>query len=145
MANFILFNPDSLPVPNRVTRYLKQVDSLLYVDDPNALKNPVLPSDVALGLLKVVDGQVVELDQADLDAIAAQQAANAAASEAARIAAAREFAKGVLDGDEGYETFLKIMLEAIVDQLNVLRPYHSLADITPAQVKTVIVNKINAL
>ena len=145
MANFILFNPDSLPVPNRVTRYLKQVDSLLYVDDPNALKNPVLPSDVALGLLKVVDGQVVELDQADLDAIAAQQAANAAASEAARIAAAREFAKGVLDGDEGVEIFMKIMLEAIVDQLNVLRPYHSLADITPAQVKTVITNKINAL
>ena len=145
MSDILIFNPDSTPVANRAVRYLRSVNTPDYSDRTDVLINPVLPADIALGLLKVVGDQVVELDQADLDAIAAQQAANAAASEAARIAAAKEFAKGVLDGDEGYETFLKIMLEAIVEQLNVLRPYHSLADITPAQVKTVITNKINAL
>ena len=145
MSDILIFNPDSTPVANRAVRYLRSVNTPDYSDRTDVLINPVLPADIALGLLKVVGDQVVELDQADLDAIAAQQAANAAASEAARIAAAREFAKGVLDGDEGVEIFMKIMLEAIVDHLNVLRPYHSLADITPAQVKTVIVNKINAL
>ena len=145
MSDILIFNPDSTPVANRAVRYLRSVNTPDYSDRTDVLINPVLPADIALGLLKVVGDQVVELDQADLDAIAAQQAANAAASEAARIAAAREFAKGVLDGDEGYETFLKILLEAFVEQLNVLRPYHSLADITPAQVKTVITNKINAL
>ena len=145
MSDILIFNPDSTPVANRAVKYLRSVNTPDYSDRTDVLINPVLPADIALGLLKVVGDQVVELDQADLDAIAAQNAANAAASEAARIAAAKEFAKGVLDGDEGYETFLKIMLEAIVEQLNALRPYHSLADITPAQVKTVITNKINAL
>ena len=145
MANILIFDPNSTPIPNRAIRFRPSVHTPDYAGLPNVLINPDMPPDVPIGMLKVVDGIPVELTPEDLVLIAQTQADATAAANVARVQAAKDFAKGVLDGDEGVEIFLKIMLEAIVDQLNVLRPYHSLADITPAQVKTVITNKINAL
>lgn len=145
MSDILIFNPDSTPVANRAVRYLRSVNTPDYSDRTDVLINPVLPPSVPLGMLKVVDGVPVELTPEDLVSIAAQRDYEAGIAEALRIQSAKNFAKGVLDGDEGYETFLKILLESFVEQLNVLRAYHSLADITTAQVKTVITNKINAL
>lgn len=144
MANVIVFDPNSVPVPNRIREYLKSVNTTHYKDRADVLINPVLPEGIALGLLKVLNGEVVELTQSDLDAIAYQHSLDTAILEAKRIREAKDFAKGVLDGDEGYEVFLNALVTVIVQQFNSLRSQHGLGNITKDQVKAAIVSEIGS-
>lgn len=64
MANVLLFNPDSRPIPNRAISYLRSVNTGDYTSNPNALINPDMP-DGSVFDLKVVDGVPVLLTDAD--------------------------------------------------------------------------------
>lgn len=144
MANVIIFDPQSDPIPNRVTQYLTDVNQSHYKERSDTLINPVLPPGVALGLLKVVGVQVVELSQSELDAIAYKHSLDVAIAKAQLLKEAKAFAKTVLDADEGYAVFLNALVTIIVQQFNALRGQHGLPSITKDQVKQAVINEIGS-
>lgn len=130
MANILVYDTSSTPVPNIAKRYLRSRNTSEYRGLPGVLINPDLPQGLELPPgrevslehlnLKVAGGKVVGLSQVDLGIIAQAQAAADAASEQERIAAAKAFARGILDGDEGFEVFLKAQLTWLIKQINPL-------------------------
>lgn len=151
MATAVLFNPESTPVPNRVVRYLRSVQAGDYDGRPDAVVNTDPSGDnpqvaaldaanVPMSQWKVVGNNVVQLDQADLDAIAAAQAAAAAAAFAAFKEEVKARIINQTDLRELTAAILETVFELIVPQLNTLRAFHSLSaidkDTVIATVKT---------
>lgn len=81
MANVIQYNPSDPTVANKVTVYLTSVNTPDYEEQPNTLINPDLSgvSEIAQAYWKVSGTDVVEMTQAEKDAI---DAANAAVAQA---------------------------------------------------------------
>lgn len=144
MANVIVFNPNSTPVANRVLNYLESVNTSYYKDRDDVVINPDIPAGVPLTKLKVSNGLVVELTPAELSAIAAQEAIEAAQGEARLLAESKEFAKTVLDKSEPYGVFLNAYTTVLVQQLNVLRTNAGMNAITKDQVKAAIVAELSS-
>lgn len=74
MANVVIYDIQT----NRVLRYLKSVNTPDYDTRPDVIVNPSLP-DVALKFMKINNGQVVEMSQAEKDIVLYEEqvAANA--------------------------------------------------------------------
>lgn len=136
-ADIVVFNPASTTVPNRVVSYLRSQDTNLWIGNPNALINPALPAGVAVNLLKVSGGLVVQMTTAEINAI---NAANATAL----IAAAKAGGKTNFDNDYSDGRVLRAVVAVLLDEINILRANAALAAWTPAQARTAIQTKIDA-
>ena len=86
---------------------------------------------------KVVGSEVQEFAQGEKDA---QDAAEAAAADAAL----RAGGKGLFDGQTAEGQAFRAFIQGVVGQINTLRAFHSLPDITLAQVKSAIQASIDA-
>jgi len=86
---------------------------------------------------KVVADDIAEMTQGEKDAV---DAAEVAAVETD----AKDSAKSVFDGTDSDGRSKKAMLEMIMDELNILRALHGLADRTPAQIRTAYRNKVDS-
>lgn len=74
-GDIAIFDPNSQPVPNQVKQYLRSVNTPYYYGRDDIVIMPTMPH-YNLKFLKVKNGQVVEMTQAEKDAIiqAEQQA-----------------------------------------------------------------------
>jgi hypothetical protein len=68
MPTFVLYDPSSLPVANRVTRVTVTNDHAME-DVANWLRNPVLPEGFTTSNSKVSDGEVVLMSAGELRSI----------------------------------------------------------------------------
>lgn len=146
MPNYVIFDPASSPVANRVIGRASSFPAEKAGQlGPNRLE--VATFDGINNWSKVSGGQVVAMTQAEIDSIVA-------ASQAADKAAVKAAAKAIfVTPDEPTAQAIKLAFETLIEltvtQLNVLRTNAGLATITNAQVKTSFKNtyesKVDAL
>jgi hypothetical protein len=133
MPNYVIFEPTSSPVPNRV---IGKAASF-----PAEKQGQLGPNKVEVDSLdgitqwhKVSNGQVVPMTQAEIDSIVA-------ASQAADKAAIKAAAKAIFVTPEdptahAVKLAFETLIELMVNQINTLRTSAGLATITNNQVKT---------
>ena len=155
MPSVITFNPDSPTVPNRVTGYKRSVqesdwagvpNSILYYDpsgDPPEV-SLLIANLVPISEWKVEGGIVVALTQADKDALAAQQAIDAAAAAVANLAALKVAVKAQLVNQHELRDAILAVVDVMVPEINLLRAQHGLAARTAGQVATALKNAYDA-
>lgn len=155
MANVIIYDPASTPIANKVVRYLRSVQESDYAAHPSVVinKDPsgdnpqvaaLLAANVPMSEWKVSGSNVVQLTQADKDAIAAAEASAAATAAANYITASKADAKVIVDKVDRYGRMLRAFAEVMVDEISILRAQHSLAPRTLVQLRNAINAKIDA-
>ena len=96
-----------------------------YIEDPDLSPVAGFPS-----IYWIITGDIVSLmDQAARDAV-----------DAANLIASRDALADELDRAE---TFMRAFALIVMDELNILRGQHGLADRTPAQLKTALRNRLD--
>lgn len=121
-------------VLNRTTKeFLRSVHTPAYPAD-QWIRNPDLSavSGLPTKYWKISGDTVLAMD-------AAEQAAVDAAEDATRTAEETAAAKAEFDAQRLFRAVVGVML----DQINVLRQRAGLAEITPAQARTAIMNKLD--
>jgi hypothetical protein len=103
-----------------------------------------MPEGEPITNLKVDGGIVVVLDQTDLDAITAADAAAAAQASADYITNTKAQAKVLLDEVHTQGRMQRAFAEVMIDEMNTLRALHSLPDRTLVQLRNAIDGKIDA-
>lgn len=142
MADILLYTPAT----GRITGYRTSVDTLNYLEadqsTPKAgvLINPELPDPWTTATHRVDAGVVRAYTQAELDQMAADAAAAAAAAAAQALIDLKAFAKDQLVSQTQLREVVEALAEVLVPQLNTLRAFHSLSNLTAAQVKTALKN-----
>lgn len=131
-ARVLFFNPNSSPVTGRVTHYTET----RVTNAPNSLVNPVLP-DVPLQWAKVTNGRVVEMSALESNAVVA-------ADVAAAIAARRDSAKDIFDGDGPEGRVLRAVTEIMFREINTLRVAAGLPPRTAAQARAAIRSELDS-
>ena len=115
----VLFNPDSTPVANRVTRVLTSANELEYAGKPGALVDvQTLPAGT-VNDWKVEGGAVVLLTQADLDAITLANwlaASNSLVQFKANLKA--ELVASIDADDDREARLIRAMAEVMLDEVN---------------------------
>lgn len=145
MALVIIFNPDSTPVANRVTRVIPSANTLEYLNRVDALVNPVIAPELDPLAGKVENGAVVPLSQQDLDDIAAAQSAASAQQALDYDAAIRAEAKLLVQNRmDTFGVLLRSLALTILDEINTLRAQHSLAPRTATQLRNAIQARVDA-
>lgn len=140
MADILIFDPNSTPVANRVTGFLRSQDTGQYSARTDVLINPVLPNGVLLSDLKVVAGNAVAMSQAEKDSIVS-------AAAMASLAALKAAAKANIDASSDLGRVLQAIVGQLTDEVNAVRivAVLGLGQRTLAQVKADIKSKIDAL
>lgn len=158
MANVAIFNEGA--TPENVLKYLKSVDTSKYVSRTDVVINPSPPA-VPLKYWKHVAGTIVEMTQAEKDAVDASLAA-------AALSRLKITAKALYDGQQEQGQALRALVLVLLDEINTLRGWmqdfkdgvataNNLADVktlvaglpntpdrTLAQAKTAIQSEIDA-
>jgi len=118
--------------------FLRSVNTPDYINGTNLI-NPDMSGvrGVPHRYRKCETGQVVEMTQAEQDAVDA-------ASTAARQTVIRGQAVTGVDAFTGRDVKLRAALLVIMDEINILRAQHSLPDRTITQFKNAVKGKINA-
>lgn len=116
MSQIVVYDPNDPVVPNRVTAYAASANTPEYDSEPNKLVNPDLSalSGVIVKFWKRVGLTVVEMSQAEKDAIAAAEAT-------AQVAAVRTGAKLFIVNFHADSLFQRAVASVILDELNILR------------------------
>jgi len=136
MATIIIFAEGE--TPERVLSYLQRVDPAPYRTRTDALIEPDLSAvtEPDFHHWKHVAGSIVDMTQAEKDAL---DAAIAAAADAHTRSAAQQ----MLQGFEGQALFLRAFADIIKDEINLLRAEHGLAPRTLLQLRNAILARIN--
>lgn len=153
MSQVIIFDPASENVSNKVLSYQRSVpgsefggrnDVIIYDTDGDPASVTLL-SAVPITRWKVVAGDVIAWDQADIDAQAAADVVTANAQAVAALAALKQEAKDALDAqtDAIYALIVDLAL-TLMDENNILRALHSLPPRTVTQLKNAIKAKTDA-
>ncbi len=151
-SSIVVYDPNSSIVTNRVIAYLQSEDTVKWNGKTNILINPSVPANSTRDNWKVVNGNVVELTQAEKDAITA-------ANNAATVVANKEDAKANYDASAIDRAIVLVLL----NEINVLRSQVQMArtnttafqsatnrsavnlnDRTAAQARTAIRNEVDA-
>lgn len=141
MANVLIFDPNSTPVPNRAVRYIRSADTNNFIGRADVIINPTMPAGAALDSLVVDNGTVRGMNEPELAAIAQAQQ-QAMVDEIARI---KDFGKALSDADDTPTgRVLRALIELIVEEINILRTRAGLAARTREQVVSAIKAKIDA-
>jgi hypothetical protein len=138
MADVLIFDPHSTPVPNRGIELRRSVHTPDYENRADAIINPVLPEGVPLRHLKVSGGLVLEMSQEEKDSMAAADLATSAASQTAET-------KNLFDRDSIEGRLVRALLEVLRDEINSVRavPIVGLGARTKAELRVALRNKID--
>ena len=133
MPNYILYDPTSSPVANRVKQYLKSFDGGREGELSSFVKDPDL-TGVDLNDRMLVDAGAVR------NLTAQEKQTEDDANAAALLVAIKQAAKDIFINPTtpdrhairlGFET----VMEMVVSEINILRGQHALADRTDTQLK----------
>ena len=125
--------------PQTVEQVISSANTGEYVGRTDILINPDLTA--VDGVLDRKYWKVVSTDVVAMTA--GEQAAVDAAEAAAADSVLRTSATGQFDGQTTEGQALRALVKVLLDEVNILRAQHSLADRTLAQAKTAIQNAIN--
>lgn len=139
-GDVVFFDPVSVPVTNRVTRFALSLNPAAYRDATNMLWITNRAEQITAGVTQsnitsvcVVDGQTVRLfSQAETDRIAATNALNAAQALLDAKYEAREYATNVVNGTGGQELFIRSLGETCWFLINYTRTNDGKVGITKA-------------
>jgi len=135
MPNYLIYDPQSTPVPGRVVRFLRSFPQEKESTIEGVwLKDPNLEGIGFLNEAKVVDGTVVALTRTEKDAIAA--AADAAEKTAVKRAAKDIFVTPSGSQEQAIRLGFQVFSELMLAEINALRTAAGLTPRTQAQFNT---------
>lgn len=138
---------DELATPQRATRVIQSADTNLYLARTDVVINPdlsLLEGIVPFSDWKHEAGAIVEWTQGEKDARTAARAAAAAADAAQEILDNRTNAQAILAEAGELGVLVRSLADLVREQLNVLRAFHSLPDLTLTQLRNAMNNKMNS-
>lgn len=135
MANVVIYDTGD----NHVLRYLRSVNTPDYSERNDVVINPDLSAviGIALKYWKHDNGSIVEMSQAEKDALDA-------AEQAAFELTVRTGSKAYMDNFNDFGLILRAMVSIMMKEINILRTEHSLANRTFSQLKTQIKSEVDS-
>lgn len=125
MPNYIVYDPSSTPIANRVTEYRKSFPKEREAElGPNILQDPNVVG-VNLSTAKVLGGEVVELSASEITQVSG--AITTGRATLIKAAAKNIFLAPTNSHDQAIKLGFEVVLEMMVSELNLLR-----AAVTPA-------------
>lgn len=135
MANVVIYDTGD----NHVLSYLRSVNTPDYSERNDVVINPDLSAviGIALKYWKHDNGSIVEMSQAEKDALDA-------AEQAAFELTVRTGSKAYMDNFNDFGLILRAMTSIMMKEINILRTEHSLANRTFSQLKTQIKSEVDS-
>ncbi len=145
MANILIFNTGSMPIPNIPIQYLVSENTLFYLGRNDVLINPILPNGWNFQNSKVLSGSLTLLTPSELNTISGAQQSGIQIAQLQKDANDKLFAKNIfvqsgnLVNARAMYAFNSLVFKAI----NSLRDYMGLDTYTPSQLISAINNEID--
>lgn len=139
MANILIFNPGSTPVPNVPTAYLLTQNTIDFLGRQDVLFNPAIPTSGTLQNTKVLSGQWVLLTQNDINAISGALAAQQSGVLAQQNSGSQQNAINFFSGDNSPISKAMVAFDTLVFQsINSTRSFLGLPTYSSGQLSSAI-------